>query len=86
MRIHIPGALRSYTGQQTEVEVGGATLAQALDALDQRFPGIRFRIITEQDTVRPHIRIFINDRQTFHLAKPLRDDDDVYVVCALSGG
>lgn len=35
MRIHIPGALRSYTGQQTEVEVGGATLAQALDALDQ---------------------------------------------------
>ena len=86
MRIHIPGALRSYTGQQTEVEVGGATLAQALDALDQRFPGIRFRIITEQDTVRPHIRIFINDRQTFQLAKPLRDDDDVYVVCALSGG
>ena len=86
MRIHIPGALRSYTGQQTKVEVEGATLAQALDALDQRFPGIRFRIITEQDTVRPHIRIFVNDRQTFHLAEPLHDDDEIYIVCALSGG
>jgi sulfur-carrier protein len=86
MRIHIPGALRSYTGQQTKVEVEGATLAQALASLDQRFPGIRFRIITEQDTVRPHIRIFINDRQTFYLAEPLHDDDDVYIVCALSGG
>lgn len=86
MRIHIPGALRSYTGQQSEVELGGATLANVLTALDQRFPGIRFRIITEQDAIRPHIRIFINDRQTFHLAEPLHDDDDVYIVCALSGG
>jgi molybdopterin converting factor small subunit len=86
MRVHIPGALRSYTGQQTKVVVEGATLAQALTALEQRFPGICFRIITEQDTVRPHIRIFINDRQTFHLAEPLHDDDDVYIICALSGG
>lgn len=86
MRIHIPGALRSYTGQQSEVELGGATLANVLTALDQRFPGIRFRIITEQDAIRPHIRIFINDRQTFYLAEPLHDDDDVYIVCALSGG
>ena len=86
MTIHIPGALRSYTGQQTEVEVGGTTLAQALDALDHRFPGIRFRIITEQDAIRPHIRIFVNDRQTFHLTEPLHDDDDVHIVCALSGG
>ncbi|HBH78310.1 MAG TPA: molybdopterin synthase sulfur carrier subunit [Nitrospira sp.] len=86
MRIHIPGALRSYTEQQSEVELGGATLANVLTALDQRFPGIRFRIITEQDAIRPHIRIFINDRQTFYLAEPLHDDDDVYIVCALSGG
>ena len=86
MRIHIPGALRSYTGQQSEVEVGGATLAQALDALDQRYPGIRFRIITEQDTIRPHIRIFVNNRQTFDLTEPLHNNDDAYIVCALSGG
>ena len=86
MKIHIPGALRSYTAQQSEVEVEGTTLADALVALDQRFPGIRFRIITEQDTIRPHIRVFVNDRQTFHLTEPLHDDDQTYIVCALSGG
>lgn len=86
MRVHIPSALRSYTAQQSEVEVRATTLADALAALDQRFPGIRFRIITEQDTIRPHIRIFINDRQTFHLTEPLHDDDQAYIVCALSGG
>ena len=86
MTFHIPSALRSYTGQQSEVEVAGATLAEALAALDRLFPGIRFRIITEQDTIRPHIRIFVNDRQTFRLTEPLLDGDYAYIVLALSGG
>lgn len=86
MRIHIPGALRSYTAQQSEVEVRATTLADALNALDRQFPGIRFRIVTEQNTIRPHMRIFINDRQTFYLTEPLSDDDHTYIVCALSGG
>ena len=86
MRIHIPSALRSYTAQQSEVEVRAMTLADALATLDRQFPGIRFRIVTEQGTIRPHMRIFINDRQTFHLTEPLSDDDHTYIVCALSGG
>lgn len=86
MKIHIPSALRSYTAQQNEVPVNGATLAEALAALDHRFPGIRFRIITEQDTIRPHIRIFVNDVQFQNLSAPLNKADTIYIVCALSGG
>ena len=86
MTIHIPSALRSYTAQQSAVQVNGATLAEALAALDHRFPGIRFRIITEQDSIRPHIRIFVNDVQLQNLSAPLSKTDTVYIVCALSGG
>lgn len=86
MRVHIPSALRSYTAQQSEVSVEGSTLAEMLAALDRRFPGIRFRIITEQDSIRPHIRIFVNDVQFQNLSAPLRKTDTVYIVCALSGG
>ncbi len=86
MTIHIPSALRSYTAQHSEVPVNGATLAEALAALDHRFPGIRFRIVTEQDTIRPHIRIFVNDVQFQDLSAPLSKADTVYIVCALSGG
>jgi molybdopterin converting factor small subunit len=86
MTIHIPSALRSYTAQQSEVSVGGSTLAEMLAALDRRFPCIRFRIITEQDTIRPHIRIFVNDVQLQDLSAPLSKTDTVYIVCALSGG
>ena len=86
MTVHIPSALRSYTAQRSEIDVAGGTLAEALAALDQRFPGIRFRIITEQDRIRPHIRIFVNDQQTFDLQSTLRSEDELYIVLALSGG
>lgn len=86
MRVHIPSALRSYTAQQSEVPGEGATLAEVLAALDRRSPGIRFRIITEQDTIRPHIRIFVNDVQFQDLSAPLSKTDTIYIVCALSGG
>jgi molybdopterin converting factor small subunit len=86
MTVHIPSALRSYTAQQHEVQADGATLAEMLTALDRRYPGIRFRIVTEQDTIRPHIRIFVNDEQAQHLTASLQPGDRVHIVCALSGG
>lgn len=86
MTVHIPSALRSYTAQQSEIPVEGSTLAEVLAALDRHFPGVRFRIITEQDTIRPHIRIFVNDVQFQDLSAPLSKTDTVYIVCALSGG
>jgi len=84
--VHIPSALRSYTGQKSEVEVEGRTVADALSELDRRYPGLRFRIITEQDTIRAHIRIFINDEQARDLSATLRPDDQIHIICALSGG
>jgi molybdopterin converting factor small subunit len=68
------------------VEVEGKTLADALSALDRRYPGLRFRVITEQDTIRQHIRIFVNEEQTQNLSRALRPDDDIHIICALSGG
>jgi molybdopterin converting factor small subunit len=86
MTVHIPSALRSYTAQQATIESDAQTLGELLLELDRRFPGIRFRIMTEQDRIRPHIRIFVNDQQTFDLQSTLRNDDELYIVLALSGG
>ena len=50
------------------------------------FPGFRFRIITEQDEVREHIKLFVNQEQVRDLAAPLQPADEVDIICALSGG
>ncbi|TAJ22913.1 MAG: MoaD/ThiS family protein [Nitrospirae bacterium] len=86
MTVHIPGALRSYTKQKSEVEAEGRTLSEVLSSLDRRHPGLRFRIVTEQDTIRAHIRIFINEEQTRDLSAALRPGDQIHIICALSGG
>jgi molybdopterin converting factor small subunit len=86
MKVYVPTALRSYTGQTDEVEASGATLDEVLRELDERFPGFRFRIIDEQDSIRPHIKIFINYDQARDLAAKLRPEDEVSILLALSGG
>jgi hypothetical protein len=43
-------------------------------------------MVDEQDRIRAHIRVFVNREQVFDLAQPLRGDDSVQIVQALSGG
>lgn len=85
MKVHIPSALRSYT-DSSEAEASGATLGAVLSDLDRRYAGIRFRMVDEQDRIRPHIRIFVNGEQVRDLSQPLRAADEVIIVQALSGG
>ncbi|MEO6364173.1 MAG: MoaD/ThiS family protein [Caldimonas sp.] len=85
MQVLIPGALRSYT-KESHVEAVGETLAALLVDLERRYPGLRFRIIDEQDRLRPNMRIFINGLGVRDLGHALRPDDFVAIVLALSGG
>ncbi|HZZ85155.1 MAG TPA: MoaD/ThiS family protein [Anaeromyxobacteraceae bacterium] len=85
MKVLIPSPLRSYTGAR-EVEARGETLAAAFLDLERHYPGFRFRVIDEQERLRPHIRCFVNGEQVFDLSRPLRFGDEVQLVQALSGG
>ena len=86
MRVLIPSALYSYTGGQSHVEARGETVGAVLDDLDRLFPGIRFRMIDEQGRIRRHIRFFFNEEMVRELAHPLREDGELCIVQALSGG
>ncbi len=86
MKVLIPTPLRSYTSQRAAVEAEGVTLDALLIDLDRRHPGIRFRMIDEQDRIRRHIRIFVNAKQVRELGHPLQATDRVQIIQALSGG
>jgi molybdopterin converting factor small subunit len=85
VRVSIPTPLRSYTGA-ARVTAEGRSLAALLADLDARFPGIRFRMIDEQDSLRPHIKIFVNRERVADLDTPLAEGDEVQILQALSGG
>jgi sulfur-carrier protein len=85
MRVLIPTSLRSYTARAW-VEASGPTIAAVLADLERQYPGIRFRMIDEQDRMRPNIRFFVSGAATFDLAQPLRPTDELHIVQALSAG
>jgi molybdopterin converting factor small subunit len=86
MRVVIPSPLFSYTSGQKEIEGTGNSLAQLLAFLDARYPGMRHRMIDEQNRIRPHIRLFVNGEAVSSLERRLAADDEVIIVAALSGG
>ena len=85
MKVLIPSALLSYT-RTPQVEATGETLDALFDDLEQRYPGLRFRVVDEQGRLRPNMRIFVNGRGVRDLSLALQPDDFVAVVLALSGG
>jgi molybdopterin converting factor small subunit len=86
MKVHIPSPLLSYTNQKNDVDANGWTVAEILDDLNRQFPGLRFRMIDEQDSIRPHMKIFVNGEQVRRLDTALKSSDEVYILQALSGG
>lgn len=68
------------------VEAVGSTLDEISHDLDRQFPGIRFRVIDEQENIRPHVKFFLNGYQAFALSSPVGPNDEVAIVQAFSGG
>ncbi|WP_310389816.1 MoaD/ThiS family protein [Roseateles sp.] len=85
MKVLLPSALRSYTGE-TQITAVGATLNELFAELERRYPGLRFRVVDEQNQLRPNMRIFVNGLGVRELDHALQPSDFVAIVLALSGG
>jgi molybdopterin synthase sulfur carrier subunit len=85
LKVLIPSALQSYTGQSW-VEAQGDTVGAVLADLERQYAGIRFRMVDEQDRMRANMRFFVGGAATFDLTQPLRPTDTLHIVQALSGG
>ena len=84
--MNLPTPLVEYTSGLRDVEAIGNTLDDLLRDLDRQYPGIRFRMIDEQDQIRAHIKLFVNAELERSLNSPLVAQDKVIIVAALSGG
>jgi molybdopterin converting factor small subunit len=86
VEVRIPTPLRSYTDGQKVVDGEGATVSEVLDDLDRRFPGIRFRMVDEQNRLRQHMNIWIGQDPVTDLATSVTAADEITIMQALSGG
>ena len=86
MKVRIPSPLRSYTGGEANVTADGGTVQEVLDDLDRRFPGLRFRVVDEQGSLRDHMTVWLDGERCRDLSARVGGLDEVVIMQALSGG
>lgn len=87
--IRIPGPLRDLTGRTGDVDVDGATVAEALDALMRRYPGLRRHLRSEVGGLREHVNVFLNEddiRSVGGEGSRIAEGDVITIVPSIAGG
>jgi len=74
-----------FPGSTRRVEVTAGFVREMIDALDERWPGMRDRICDSRPAIRRHMNIFI-DGERATLDTPLKPGDEVFILTAISGG
>ena len=85
VRVFIPAYLRQLTDDQSTVEVVATTLREAIDALEDRCPGIRQRLC-EGDGLTPTLQVAIDDTMTRRMSAPLKPDSEIHFLPVIGGG
>ena len=84
--LHLPATLPPlFVELPRRVEVDAATVAEAIDRLDERWPGLRDRLCEPGPALRRHINVYV-DRERGDLDTPLETGSRVDVIAAISGG
>lgn len=89
VEVRVPAPLRSHTGGEKVVQGDGSTVAELLDDLDRRYPGVRTGLFEPTGELRRFVNIYVNDEDIRYLGRleaPLADGDTVSILPAVAGG
>jgi len=87
--VRIPTPLRKLTNNDELVEVNGATIGDAINELQTRYPGIKERLLDETGAVRRFVNVYVNEEDIRFLKNsqtPLKDGDEISIIPAIAGG
>jgi adenylyltransferase/sulfurtransferase len=87
--VYIPSPFRRLTQNHEYVSVEGRSVAEVLDAVDERYPGFGNLVYDRERTIPAHINIYVNNQEINDLsgtATALEDGDQIAVIPALAGG
>jgi molybdopterin synthase sulfur carrier subunit len=85
-KVHLPQNLVVlFPGAPRQVEVAGTTVLEVMDGLNQRFPGMKSRLVDAGPVLREHILVFV-DKEQAGLQSPVRPDSEVRIIPSITGG
>jgi sulfur-carrier protein len=85
----IPPVLRSSTGGESQVEVSGSTVGEALNALAEAHPATKSQLFAEDGSLNRYVNVYLNDedvRVLDGLDTSVKDSDTLVILPAMAGG
>jgi len=86
--VRIPTPLRTLTGGADEVSAAGSTLAEVIDDLERKHPGMKDRLLDAKG-VRRFVNIYVGEEDVRFLdglKTSLKAGDQISIVPAIAGG
>lgn len=87
--VQFTAALKRFFPDIREQQVEGQTVAEVLQNLEQRYPGLKSYLVDERGELRKHINIFVDGSlitDRYALSDHVTDGQDILIFQALSGG
>lgn len=88
-KVRIPTPLRKLTNNEELVEVEASTVGGAITELQNRYPGIRERLVDESGAIRRFVNVYVNEEDIRFLQEqetPLNNGDELSIIPAIAGG
>jgi sulfur-carrier protein len=88
VNVSVPTILRTHTGGEKTVEAKGATVAEVIDDLESRHPGIAARLVKDGKLHR-FVNIYVDDediRFAGGLEAPVGENSTFTILPAVAGG
>ena len=84
--IHLPPTLPPlFENLPRRLDVDAATVDEAIERLNEQWPGMRDRLCEPGPALRPHINVYV-DRERAELGTAIDAGSRVDVIAAISGG
>ena len=87
--VKIPTQLRTLTDGSDEVPADGATVAEIIENLESRHPGIRARLLDESGALRRFVNVYLEDEDVRFLdgiGTMVPDGAKISIIPAVAGG
>jgi sulfur-carrier protein len=87
--VKLPTILRKHAGGEARVGADGATLADVLDDLESRYPGITRNVVSDEGGLHRFINVYVNDEDVRYLGSletTVAEGDVVSILPAVAGG
>jgi sulfur-carrier protein len=89
VKVKFTSALKRFFPSLSETMVEANNIREVIKALEKSHPGLSSYLIDDAGRLRQHVNVFVKDdliKDRVKLSDPVKENDEVLIFQALSGG